>query len=251
MQIVVCDDDVFLREMVESLVRTTGHEVLGVADTTAAAVGLIESGHPDVVVVDLSLGYNTDFDVIGAANAVGARTIVFTHNADADVLSKYDVRPAVVPKPDLVALEELLLRLGRDEQHHAVEQDRRARPARTVEGPAPTGVSDAQAFFVAVNGAIEGDALVSLDVPVGAEAVADEVGRRLRENDRVLVMPPRAVRVFLPGGGEEGLQSVLARLRSIPAITSDCQVASVMVRDGEHGADAFERLKNEGELHPL
>ena len=125
------------------------------------------------------------------------------------------------------------------------------RPARTVEGPAPTGVSDAQAFFVAVNGAIEGDALVSLDVPMGAEAAADEVGRRLRDNDRVLVMPPRAVRVFLPGGGDEGLQSVLARIRSIPAITSDCQVASVMVRDGEHGADAFERLKNEGELHPL
>ena len=34
MQIVVCDDDVFMREMVESLVRTTGHEVLGIADTT-------------------------------------------------------------------------------------------------------------------------------------------------------------------------------------------------------------------------
>jgi CheY-like chemotaxis protein len=251
MQIVVCDDDVFLREMVEALVRTTGHEVLGAADTTAAAVGLIESGRPDAVVLDMSLGWNTDFDVIGAAIAVGARAIVFTHNADAEQLSHYSVPPAIVEKPDLAALEDLFLRLGRDEQHHAVEQDRRVRPVRAAEGPAPTGISDAEAFFVAVNAAREGDALVSLDVPVGAEAVADEVGHRLRDTDRVLVMPPRAVRIFLPGGGEEGLQAVLARIRGIPSVTSDCRAASVMVRGGEHGADAFDRLKHEGELHPL
>ncbi len=88
-------------------------------------------------------------------------------------------------------------------------------------------------------------------MPAGAEAVADEVGRRLRDTDRVLLMLPRAVRVFLPGGGDEGVASVLARIRSIHVVTSDCQVASVIVREGEHGADAFERLKNEGELHPL
>ncbi len=88
------------------------------------------------------------------------------------------------------------------------------------------------------------------DVPVNGADLYDLFGFPV-DNDRVLVMPPRAVRVFLPGGGDEGLQSVLARIRSIPAITSDCQVASVMVRDGEHGADAFERLKTEGELHPL
>jgi CheY-like chemotaxis protein len=250
-QIVVCDNDVFMREMVESLVRTTGHEVLGIADTTHDAVGLIEAGHPDAVVVDLSVGYNTDFDVIAAANAVGARAIVFTHNADHELLSQYEIAPAVVPKPDLVALEDLLRRLGLDDHKHAVEQDRRARPARAAEGPAPTGASDAQAFFEAVNGARGGDSLVSIDVPLGAEAVADEVGRRLREGDRVLIVPPRAVRVFLPGGGDEGLDSVVDRIRGIHVVTSDCLVASVIVRDGEHGADAFERLKNEGEPHPM
>ena len=251
MLIVVCDDDVFMREMVESLVRTTGHDVLGVADTTAAAVGLIETGRPDAVIVDLSLGYNTDFDVIAAAGDVGARAIVFTQNADVELLGHYAVAPAVIPKPDLVALEELLLRLGRDQQHLAVEQDRRARPARTPDGPMPTGTNDAQAFYEAVNGAIEGDALVSLDAPTGAEAVADEVARRLREGDRVLITPPRAVRVFLPGSGEEGLEAVLARIRSLPVVTDECQVASIIVRDGEHGADAFDRLKREGDPHPL
>jgi hypothetical protein len=203
------------------------------------------------VVVDLSLGYKTDFDVVGAAKAVGARAIVFTQNADAELLSQYTPAPAVVPKPDLVALEELLLRLGRDDLHHTVEQDRRARPARLAEGPEPTGVSDAQAFFEALNAAREGDALVSLDVPMGADAVADDVGRRLREGDRVLMNPPRAVRVFLPGGGEEGIASVLARIRGIQAVTSECQVASIIVREGEHGADAFDRLKREGDPHPL
>jgi len=251
MQIVLCDNDVFMREMVESVVRTTGHEILGIADTTHDAVGLIEAGHPQAVVVDLSVGYNTDFDVIAAANAVGARAIVFTHNADAELLAQYEIAPAVIPKPDLVALEDLLRRLGLDEQQHAVEQDRRARPARAAEGPAPTGVTDAQAFFEAVNGAQGGDALVSIEVPLGAEAVADEVGRRLRDGDRVLNMPPQAVRIFLPGGGDQGLASVLERIRGIHVVTSDCLVVSVIVRDGEHGADAFERLKNEGEPHPL
>jgi CheY-like chemotaxis protein len=252
MQIVVCDDDVFLREMVESLIRTTGHVVLGVADTTAAAVGLIESGRPDAVVLDLSLGYNTDFDIIETAISVGARPIVFTQNADAEILAHYPVSPAVVVKPDLHALEQVLVRLAHDvDQDEVVEQDRRQRPSRAADGPAPTGVSDAQAFFEAINGAREGDALVGLDVPVGAESVADEVGRRLRDTDRVLLSLPRAVRCFLPGGGQEGIDSVLARIRSIHAVTSECRVASVIVVDGEHGADAFDRLKSAGDLHPL
>ena len=64
--------------------------------------------------LDLSLGYNTDFDIIEAAISVGARAIVFTQNADAEILGKYSVAPAVVIKPDLEALEQVLRRLGRD-----------------------------------------------------------------------------------------------------------------------------------------
>ncbi len=65
--------------------------------------------------LDLSLGYNTDFDIIDAAISVGARAIVFTQNADAELLRQYPVTPAVVVKPDLEALEQVLRRLGRDE----------------------------------------------------------------------------------------------------------------------------------------
>ena len=251
MEIVVCDDDTFMREMVESLVQTTGHHVLGIADTSASAVGLIETGHPDAVVLDLSLGYNTDFDVLGAAISADAQAIVFSNNADAELLAQYPVAPVVVIKPDLKALEQALVRLTRDSGAHVVERDRRVRPVRAADGPVPTGVSDAQAFFEAINGAQGGDALVGFDVPVGAEAVAEEVGHLLRDTDRVLLILPRAVRVLLPAGGEEGVASVLDRIREAPIATSECLVASVVVRPGEAGADAFDRLKSEGELHPL
>ena len=88
-------------------------------------------------------------------------------------------------------------------------------------------------------------------MPAGAEAVADEVGRRLRDTDRVLLMLPRAVRVFLPRWRRRGRGLGARPHPAIHVVTSDCQVASVIVRDGEHGADAFDRLKTQGELHPL
>ena len=115
----------------------------------------------------------------------------------------------------------------------------------------PTNVGDAQAFFEALNGAQAGDALVGFDVPVGAEAVAEDVWRTLRDTDRVLLVLPRAVRCFLPGGGEEGIRSVLARVAGIASIQDDCTASSVVVDDAEHGADAFDRLKREGEGRPI
>ena len=91
--------------------------------------------------LDLSLGYNTDFDIIEAAISVGARAIVFTQNADAEILGQYSVAPTVVVKPDLEALEQVLLRLGRDDAaDEVIEQDRRRQPARRAPtGPLPPG----------------------------------------------------------------------------------------------------------------
>ena len=54
----------------------------------------------------------------------------------------------------------------------------------------------------------------------------------LRDTDRVLLMLPRAVRLFLPGGGEDAVASVLARVRELRLDTSDWQVASVIVARG-------------------
>jgi CheY-like chemotaxis protein len=243
-KIVVCDDDHFMLETVESLVRSTGHDVLGIADTTPAAVDLIETGRPDAVVLDLSLGFNTDFDIIEAAISVGARAIVFTQNADAEILGRYSVAPAVVAKPEIGALEQVFRRLGRDAGGHVTEQDRRRRPVVVPEGPRSTGPDDAQAFFEAVNGARADDTLLTVEVPLGAESIAAEVGRQLRDTDRVLLMLPGAVRLFLPGGGEAAVASVLARIRNLRDDTSEWQAASVVVAEGEHGAAAFERMKD-------
>ena len=235
-----------MREHVEAVVTRTGHELVGIADTTVAAVGLIEAARPDVVVLDLSLGYNTDFDMIGAAVAIGARAIVFSHTADAETLRQYSVAPLVVPKPDLTLLEQVLARLERDEGGTALEQDRRRRPSRAASGPVPTGVGDAQAFFEAISDAQPGDAMVSIEVAFGAEAVATAVAGLLRGTDRVLAFPA-AVRVYLPGGESEGVRSLLERLTEATAIPSDSVVASIVVRADELGADAFARLKREGD----
>jgi hypothetical protein len=250
-RIVLCDEDVQMREMVEALVATTGHDVVGVADTTADAVGLVEAARPDAVILDLALGFNSDFDIIESAISVGSRAIVFSHHGDLELLRRYDVQPTVVAKPDLVTLEQVLLRLDRDEERGVVvEHDRRHRPARAAAGHEPTGVGDAQAFFEAINAAEEGDAIVSIDLAEGAERAADDIAHALRATDRLLVFPS-AVRFYLPGGGDEGIASLLRRIADSGAVPHDAKASSVILREGEHGADAFDRLKQHGDERQL
>lgn len=250
MRIVVCDEDVLMGELIESLVADTGHEVVGVAGDTASAVHMIEAARPEAVILDLSLGYNTDFDVIASAQGVGARAIVFSRNADADRLSHYHPPPTVVAKPDLTALEHLLVRLEVDQQDHAVvEHERRVRPARAASGPEPMGISDTQAFFEAVNGAQPGDTLASLDGD-GTGALADVVLGMLRATDRLLAVPD-GVRCYLPGGGEVAVPSLLDRIAAAAALPPGARATAVVVADGEDGATAFERLRHHGEDLPL
>ena len=67
MRIVLCDEDPMLRDVVEDVVVKTGHEVVGMADSTAAAVGLLDTARPDAMVVDLWLGFDSDYDLIQMA----------------------------------------------------------------------------------------------------------------------------------------------------------------------------------------
>jgi CheY-like chemotaxis protein len=250
MRIALCDADAFMIDMIEALITSAGHQVVGIADSTVDAVGLIETAKPDVVVVDISMGFNTDFDMVQSAIAVGARVIVFSHHADADLLSRYEPRPEVVAKPDLTALEQVLVRLVPDAGGGVAEVERRHSPTRAAAGPTPTGLGDNQAFFEAVNAAEAGDAMVSIDVPVGAEEVGKEVLGVMRKTDRLLVFPT-AVRIFLAGGGDIGVRSLLQRVSDAVALPSGCQARSVIVGEGEPGADAFDRVKHAGELHQL
>lgn len=245
MRFVLCDEDPLLTSMLESMLEHLGHDVVGVASTTANAVHLVETARPNVVIVDLSMGFNTDFDIIEAAAAIGAATIVFTQNADEAILSKYEVRPIVVFKPDLTELEQVLGRLELDNQEHVSEHDRRVRPVRVAGGPVPTGIGDAQAFYEALNDGIAGDALVSIEVPGGPTSAADTANRVrevLRATDRLLASGP-AVRVFLLGGDVIGIGSFRSRLDEAKALPDGSTIRSIVLEDGESPAAAFERLK--------
>jgi len=251
MRVAVCDNDTFLLEMVESIIASSGHELVGVATDIAAAMGLLEAARPEVAVIDIAMMVNADFDLVAIGTEAGARVIVFSQQADVDELRHYPTPPEVVFKPDLRELEGLFHRLADVVPADPGQEDRRHRPTRAAEGPVPTSIGDAQAFFEAVNNARPGDALLALDVPVGAEAAANDVLHRLRDTDRVLLNLPSAVRCYLPAGGDEAVHSVLARVAAVSSVGDDCTVSSVIVGDGESGADAFDRLRREGEPRPL
>jgi chemotaxis response regulator CheB len=250
MQFVLCDDDALLRSMVEAVVSRHGHDIAGVADTTVAGAQLVLAARPDVVVLDLSLGTNTDFDVIEAAGQVGATTIVFSHNADHRVLDRYDERPLVVPKPDLAGLEDLIARLGEPNGNGASDvtatADRRVRPTRAAAGPVPTGVGDASAFYEALNNAVEGDTLLSIELgPSGSadwEAAGTRVAALIRATDRLLASPT-SVRVYLAGGETDGAESLVERLHGQGTVPEEWAIRSIVVDAGEAPADAFDRLK--------
>ena len=248
MRFVICDDDQLMVSMMEAVVGELGHEVVGVGVATAEAVLLVESARPDVVIVDLSLGFNSDFDIIRAANEVGATTVVFTRNADHAILSQYEIPPTVVYKPDLADLEHVIARLQVDREHQVVSEDRRQRPVRAAAGPQPTGLVDAAAFYEALNEGTADDALVSVDLadldPDVVEDVGQHVRALLRATDRILASAG-AVRVYLPGASDEGVASFLARLGEREAVPNGSLVTSVLIRPGELPADAFDRLRRE------
>ena len=245
MRIVVCDGDDLLRSMVEVMVSRQGHEVVGVADTVGAAAGLLERARPDAAVIDLALGVNADFDLVAIAQSVGAKVVVFSRTAYEELLEGYTERPVVVPKPDLDALEGVLARLGEPAEPPA---ERRRRPVREVSGPRPTGVGDAQAFYEALNDAVAGDALIWIDLtsladePAAAAELGEQVVRVMRDHDRLLASPD-AIRVFLPGAEDDGIDAFGLRLASGPFVLVEAPMRGVVVEPGESPVEAFERLR--------
>lgn len=253
MRFVLCDDDEMLCSMVDGTIASHGHDIVGIANTTTAAVGLVEYGKPDVVVVDPSVGCNTDFDVIDTAISVGAQVIVFSRSGDAPASGRYVPEPLFVVKPDLWALEQAIGRLSAAPASDLSDADRRHRPTRAPSGPPPTGPRDATAFYSALNDAIEGDAFVAIatlsggtaiDLPALAALVTDHI----RETDRLLMLiTTSSLLVLLLGGGEEGVDSLLRRVQSDTHVPADIEFRSVVVASGESPTDAFDRLKRGGD----
>lgn len=238
-----------MREAVESLIAKAGHDLVGVADTTADAVALVETAGPDAVIFDMTMGYNTDFDVIEAAQAQGATVIVYSYNTDDASLAGYPIRPIVVHKPDLALLEATLRRLHA-QGDRAVERERRRQAPRDLSVAPATSLADAAAFYESLNQAAPGDAMISIETPDDATAVAERVAGVLRKADR-LVATAHTVRVFLVSGGDGGRRSFLRRLAEADVVPPGCRVTSVIVQPGESPIDAFDRLKAGGQVHDL
>ncbi len=247
----LCDDDRLYTEMVEVMLNNLGHEVVGVARTLADSTALVATARPDGVILDLSLGFNSDFDVIETAATVGATSIVFSSLADDAILRKYTVQPMVVHKPDLTTLERVVGRLELLGERRVADQDRRRRAGRAASGPEPTTISDPQAFYGALHDASAGDVLVALRLSdpggTGEDAAVTAVRIRavIRSTDRIL-MSPKVIRVYLAGAEGDGVESFLARLEEAQAVPLGATLTSVVIMHGETPTDAFERLKAVG-----
>jgi hypothetical protein len=242
-----------LCSMIDATIAANGHDVVGIADTTTAGVRLVEHGRPDVVVVDPSIGCNTDFDVIDAALGIGARVIVFSRSGDAPASGRYVPEPLFVVKPDLWALEQAIGRLAIDPDRGVTDVDRRQRPTRAPSGPPPTGPTDAAAFYAALNEGVEGDAFVAIACLPGGNAIdlpalAALVSDHIRDTDLLLTLATTSsLLVLLPGGGKEGVDSLFQRVHDDAHVPADVEYRSVVVARGESPTDAFDRLKRGGD----
>jgi hypothetical protein len=244
MRFAICDDDEMAAFVVDAALSVSGHELVGVADTAASAIGLVEHARPEVVVLDPSVGCSADhFDVIDAAISVGAHVVVFSRNVAAVVPGRYDPAPHMVQKPNITALESWIDRLATPMSSHEVIE-RRRQPPRSFDGPASAGPSDAAAFYAAANEAIEGDALVAV-VPrfERAKVWVDRVALATRQTDFLLITSS-AVLVFLPAGGEDGVLALHDRLIHDGAGSTEGEVRAVVLDADESTTDAFARLKD-------
>jgi CheY-like chemotaxis protein len=237
MRFVICDNDEIVTQVLDAALSIDGHELVGVAGTTTAAVALLEQTRPDVAVIDPMVGCDSDVDVIDAAISVGARVVVFSHSEMHVDKGRYEPEPAMVRKPDITALEAAVEGMVQTYP----EVDRRRQPTRRFTSAGP---SDAAAFYCAVTEAVEEDAFVSVrptvdrpDSWVGRVAVA------LRETDLVL-KSSSAVLVFMPTAGETGVHALHERLINDPEASNDGVMQAVVLEAGESPTDAFARLKD-------
>lgn len=244
MRVAICDDETALVALIEELVAGRDHEVIGIADNTVDAVHLVEHGHPDLVIVDPSVGCSSDFDVIETASIVGAATIAFTRSADMAMIKDYAIAPTVVPKPDLVALDTAIARAGERRDAADGTADRRRRPAREAAGDPPTGPHDPAPFYGALTDAQPGDALVAI---VGGSMASTDIATTamtlVRHGDRVAVTG-WAVVALLPGGGKDATDAFTQRLRDSRLLDGGASVVSAVLEDGESGPEGFARLRS-------
>ncbi|HKC28847.1 MAG TPA: response regulator [Jatrophihabitans sp.] len=103
----IVDDNVPFLDAAATLLERQGVSITGVATSTAQAVDIVHRLQPDVVLIDISLGADSGFDLarrLAAWPAQAALVLVSTHDP-ADYADLIDAAPVMgfVPKSELSA----------------------------------------------------------------------------------------------------------------------------------------------------
>jgi CheY-like chemotaxis protein len=228
--VLVCELDPTMRSQIAGVVDAAGHQIVAETDDVNEAIASIERLRPDIVVVDVSLRFSPGRALISTAATCGCQPILFSDYVEPEFRRSARGSPIIVVRPDLLGLAYALRRAAAaiDTPHQR----------RRVARPTPPGDD----FFDALAGASPGDAIIILRPRPPAEhelaIVGDFVQRSVAACDRVAVGTD-AVGAFLSGGGEEGIEAVLRRVRgNAGRDLSDWEIRSSVVTEGDPPAIA-------------
>ena len=201
---VVCDDDRVLRKAISGLCEQAGLEVVAETDSGSDLLELVRRFAIDVVVLDLSLSEGSGEIALKAMVQMTPPPTVVIFSAYADEADRLlDIGAhAVIEKPALVRLGEVIDRLGQPDHDGGGARSRERRASKRHVAPAPeiwrspSGVSSVADLPATLQATAAGDALLLVNVggltaieaaagPALAADCALAVGRRLRETLRV------------------------------------------------------------------
>lgn len=98
--VLVVEDEALIAMDLQALLEDAGYIVLGPANSTAAAMALLDGNEPDVALLDVNLGRS---DVFGVANELAARKtkLIFLTGHTAQKLPQAHRHRPLVAKPYL------------------------------------------------------------------------------------------------------------------------------------------------------
>ena len=109
LRVLIVDDSASFLEAARVLLERQGMQVVGIASTSATALRQADMLHPDVVLVDISLGEESGFDVarglVQDERGEEAAVVLISTHTEADFADLIAESPAAgfLPKADLSA----------------------------------------------------------------------------------------------------------------------------------------------------
>jgi DNA-binding NarL/FixJ family response regulator len=232
---VIFDTDAEVRAAVAALLDDGGHSVIGQAESSEAAVDLIDRERPDIAIVDVTTRFSTGRAVLSEAALCGCRAIVYSTYIEPGSLHEVRGAPIGVMKPDLVALAHAIERAVAGLEGTPTQRRRASRPGLSGDD-----------FFEALAAADVGDAIIVLEpmhrAPRELEIVGEFAERTVAGGDRV-VIGDGAIGILLSAGGSDGVVAVLRRLKGNSGRQlDDWHVRSAVISEGERPKNAYLRL---------